>query len=235
MIKGTVIITGSSSGIGKACATFFLSKNYVVIGISRSNDVEHKNFHFIQCDLSQVEELEKLNFKNLIDNTSELILINNAGTLGEIKHFDHLKLSHFEHLNNLNILAPQYLITLLFSSFSSAKIKAIVNISSGAAKRPIASWGAYCASKAALDMYSETLLIEFKEKHIHTKIYSVAPGVVDTNMQNMIRSTSIQDFSEVNNFISLKSDNKLRDPKNVATMLYELITYPLQKEVVQRL
>lgn len=235
MIKGTVIITGSSSGIGKACTTFFLSKNYTVIGISRTNNKVHKNFHFIQCDLSQVEDLEKLNFKNLIDHESEIILINNAGTLGEIKHFDHLKLSHFENLNNLNILAPQYLITLLFSSFSSEKIIAIVNISSGAAKRPIASWGAYCSSKAALDMYSETLLIEFKEKNINTKIYSVAPGVVDTNMQNMIRATSKQDFSEVDNFISLKSDNKLRDPENVATMLYELITFPLQKEVVQRL
>ena len=235
MSDKTYIITGSSAGIGKACAEYYLAQSHHVIGISRSNTLEHPKFSFVSCDLSDSYQLEQIDFREKLDRNSTVILINNAGTIGEIKHFPNLSALHYRELANINILAPQVLITMLFQQIVPSRIETIVNISSGAAKRPIPSWAAYCASKAAIDLYSETLKIEFMELGLSTKIYSVAPGVVDTQMQVIIRSTSPEDFTGVTNFRRMKDEGELRSPREVAVLLDALLQEPEQGEVVCRL
>ena len=235
MNNKTFIITGTSSGIGKATAEFYLAKGFKVLGISRSNTLEHENYRFISCDLSDPYQIEQLDFGEELDKESDIILINNAGTIGEIKHFTKVSVTHFRELSNLNILAPQMLITMLFQQIESRRIDTVINISSGAAQRPIPSWAAYCASKAALDMYSESLKIEMTELGFKTKIYSVAPGVVDTNMQVVIRSSSEEDFTGVTNFRHMKEEGGLRSPEEVAVLLDKLIQEPEQGAVVCRL
>jgi benzil reductase ((S)-benzoin forming) len=153
MNNKTIIITGVSSGIGKACAELYLEKDYNVLGISRSNTIKNKNYRFISCDLSDPYQIEQLDFNEELDKESDIILINNAGTIGEIKHFTNVSASHLRELSNLNILAPQLLITLLFQQIDPKRIESIITISSGAAQRPIPSWAAYCASKAAINMF----------------------------------------------------------------------------------
>jgi benzil reductase ((S)-benzoin forming) len=235
MNNKTIIITGVSSGIGKACAELYLEKDYNVLGISRSNTIKNKNYRFISCDLSDPYQIEQLDFNEELDKESDIILINNAGTIGEIKHFTNVSASHLRELSNLNILAPQLLITLLFQQIDPKRIESIITISSGAAQRPIPSWAAYCASKAAINMYSETLKIELTELGLKTKIYSVAPGVVDTNMQVIIRAASQEDFTSVTNFQRMKDEGALRSPKEVAVLLDQLIQSEEQGEVVCRL
>ena len=235
MNNKTIIITGISSGIGKACAEYYLGKGYKVLGISRRNTIEHENYRFISCDLSDPYQIEQLDFKEELDRESEVILINNAGNIGEIKHFTNVSTNHFRELSNVNILAPQMLITMLFQQIAPKRIETIINISSGAAQRPIPSWAAYCASKAAIDMYSETLRVEMTELGLKTKIYSVAPGVVDTNMQVVIRATSQEDFTSVANFQRMKEEGELRSPEQVALLLDQLIQQKEQGEVVCRL
>jgi benzil reductase ((S)-benzoin forming) len=235
MNNKTIIITGVSSGIGKACGEYYLNKGYKVLGISRRNTLEHENYRFISCDLSDLYQIEQLDFKEELDSESAVVLINNAGTIGEIKHFTKVSANHFKELSNLNILAPQLLITMLFQQIDPKRIETIINISSGAAQRPIPSWAAYCASKAAVDMYSQTLQIEMIELGLKSKIYSVAPGVVDTNMQVTIRATSQEDFTSVSNFQRMKEDGELRSPEEVAALLDQLIQREEQGEVVCRL
>ena len=235
MNNKTIIITGISSGIGKACAEYYLGKGYKVLGISRRNTIEHENYRFISCDLSDPYQIEQLDFKEELDRESEVILINNAGSIGEIKHFTNVTTNHFRELSNVNILAPQMLITMLFQQIAPKRIETIINISSGAAQRPIPSWAAYCASKAAIDMYSEALKVEMTELGLKTKIYSVAPGVVDTNMQVVIRATSQEDFTSVANFQRMKEEGELRSPEQVALLLDQLIQQKEQGEVVCRL
>jgi benzil reductase ((S)-benzoin forming) len=229
-----IIVTGSSRGIGKAIAHYYLEKGEKVIGIARTNTIQHENFTFEACDLSNIESLNELSFLNHIDNSTPVTLINNAGTIGDIQRADQLDLKTYYAVAVVNIVAVQYLSTMVLKNIPAHELKAIVNISSGAGRRAIPSWSAYCASKAAIDLYSETLHAEFQEQERTTKIYSVAPGVVDTKMQVTIRSSDPSNFSAHDTFMQLKNNNELRSPKTVARLLHELLEKE-QGEVITRL
>lgn len=229
-----IIITGTSSGIGKAIATFYLQKGERILGISRRNELEHENFEFLPCDLSNLEELNKLKLSKYIRKDESVMLINNAGVIGEIKRAEKLNLKTYQQVAIVNIVAVQHLCSQLLADLNPDQLKTIVNISSGAGRRPIPSWSAYCASKAAIDLYSETLFEEFKETKRKTKIYSVAPGVVDTEMQSEIRSSNSTDFSAHQNFVELKENKELRSPEKVAELLHEFLLNE-QGDVVNRL
>ena len=99
----------------------------------------------------------------------------------------------------------------------------LVNISSGAANRAIPSWAGYCASKAALNMLTESFYLEEREKGNHPKVYAVSPGVIDTDMQVQIRSSKKSDFSSVDNFIGMKEENQLFTPQEAALRLIQLL------------
>ena len=92
----------------------------------------------------------------------------------------------------------------------------ILNISSGAAQRPVDGWAAYSASKAALDALSRTAQKEQDLRGSGIRIRSLAPGLVDTTMQEQIRTAPEQNFSEAARFASLHEEGKLLQPIEVA-------------------
>jgi benzil reductase ((S)-benzoin forming) len=231
-----IIITGTSSGIGKALANFYLEKGEKVVGISRRSTIKHENYRHIECDLSDIDAVKSIDLSRIIKAQLEpTTLINNAGTIGVIGRTWDLDTDHFLKVGNLNIVAVQSLCAHVIKLAGFEQVEAIVNISSGAGRRPIASWSAYCASKAAVDLFSETLLAELKEVGASTRVYSVAPGVVDTGMQEVIRSSNPEDFSIHQNFVDLKEQDGLRKPEEVATLIYALLNKETQQEVVCRL
>jgi benzil reductase ((S)-benzoin forming) len=218
-----VYVTGVSRGLGKAVAEKFLKEGYLVVGIGRSSNVDHINYSFVACDLSLQSDIDKIQF----DATSEeVILINNAGQIGHIERISDQKQPDFEEVMQVNTLAPMYLSWSCLQQVKGA-IK-IVNISSGAASRAIPGWAAYCASKAALDRFSETIQLEEKEKGRDVKIWSVAPGVIDTAMQEKIRSASVESFSSLDTFLDLKKNDELTNPQVTADKLFRLI---VQEEI----
>lgn len=97
----------------------------------------------------------------------------------------------------------------------------IVLTSSGAATASYSTWGAYCASKAALKSLGETLAVE--EKDIVT--VSVAPGVVDTNMQRDLRDIHISRMDEKDRqkFTSLHESGQLLKPEQPGNIMARLI------------
>lgn len=214
------IITGTSSGIGKALALFYLEKGEKVIGISRNNSIVDDNFTHVMCDLSDKHQLHDI---TLLDYASKedfpIRLINNAGIIGDIKRSHELTLTHYVDMAMVNLVAPQFLCSYVLSSFGFDNVDLIVNISSGAAKRAVPSWGAYCASKAGMDIFAETLNEEIKELGKMTKVFNIAPGVVDTGMQDTIRGSGARNFSSHQNFVDLKENNELRSPEEVAVLL----------------
>ena len=226
------IVTGVSRGLGKAIVEELLEKNEKVIGIGRSYSFNHPNFSFIECDLSDLGAVKKLNFPEL---TEKVTLINNAGIIGDIKRLSDQITSDLNTVLNVNVTAPIY---LLKSIYSKVKVKddfSLVNISSGAANRAIPSWAGYCASKAALNMLTETFYLEELEKGNKPIVYAVAPGVIDTDMQVQIRSSLEKDFSAVENFKELKSNNSLFTPKEAAQKLLLLLDKPFKGVVFQDL
>ncbi len=101
--------------------------------------------------------------------------------------------------------------------------KSIINISSGAGRHPIESWSTYCASKAALDMFSNVLNNEQEITNDGFKVFSVAPGIIDTKMQDEIRTANFNDFNGVNRFKDLKSNNQLSSPQEIAEQIIYII------------
>jgi benzil reductase ((S)-benzoin forming) len=229
----TYIITGVSRGIGKALATHFLSKNHKVVGIGRSHVIQHPNFEFIALDLHDVNAIENLILPRT--ESDEIILINNAGVIGNIERISSMKTDCIAEIMQVNVIAPIQLTRKVSEFCGKEKQFTLVNISSGAGKRPIPSWAGYCASKAAIDLFSETFLLEERELGKNTKVYSVAPGVIDTDMQIQIRNASEKAFSSLENFKSLYSNQQLETPERIALKLEKLLDSNYENHVQVRL
>lgn len=215
-----VFITGVSKGLGEAFAQHFLEQGVEVTGVGRSHRLDHPNFKFMSCDLSDRRQVEEIDFGKISD---EVIFINNAGIIGNIQRISDQKEPDAFQVMMINAIAPMLLCAKIAKSVDLKTPLSVVNISSGAGRRAIPSWAAYCASKAALDRFSETFYLEEKEKGRQIKVLSVAPGVIDTHMQETIRSTNQEDFSSISRFLELKEANELSSPNEVVMRVLDLL------------
>jgi len=182
-------ITGSSQGIGRALCLKLLAEGYRVVGVSRKNDLEDPNFSFVECDLSDISAVSKFRFSALgVHNT---LLVNNAGIIGEIGPIGSQSSEEIELVHKVNTIAPQILMNSFVSATKQASgSKHILNISSGAGKYAIDAWGPYCASKAALDLFSQVLKDELHSRGIKVVfVHSVAPGVADRESRDRCRDS----------------------------------------------
>lgn len=223
------IITGTSSGIGKALADMYLSHGKQVIGIGRKHPIVHPDYRAVTCDLSDLKALGSLDLWPFV--ASDVLLINNAGLLGQVQRLSDQQQPDIAAVLAVNTIAPTLLMNQLARICGDTHQLTVVNISSGAAHRPIPSWSAYCASKAALEMISETFYLEEQEKGRSTKVYAVAPGVVDTNMQTYIRSVDPDDFAASATFHAYKDKEELATPETVALKLNRLLELPYSGKV----
>ncbi len=216
-MQKVALITGTSSGIGKALAKLLLSENYLVFGYSRTNQIENKNFTFTKIDLSNMEEVQKLKFPN-IDVASDFLLVNNAATIGSILPIHKKTNEEILREYNLNIISPTLLSRKFINNYANNKL--LINISSGAANKPIPSWSTYCATKSGLDMLTRVI---HKEKHENLKIFSIHPGVVNTNMQEEIRRSDANFFPIKQQFIDYYNKNELFSVDFVALKIFQII------------
>lgn len=103
----------------------------------------------------------------------------------------------------------------------------LVNLSSGAATRPYEGWAPYGASKAAVDMLTEVVAREEAPSGLHA--YAVAPGLVDTDMQSLIRGTPVEEFPTVERFRQAHRDGAFNSPAWVARFVLEELVDPAGK------
>jgi benzil reductase ((S)-benzoin forming) len=219
-------ITGSSSGLGLSLTKLLLSEGWGVTGISRHQGPEHEAYHHINLDLSAPGAAHTLNFDPGI--AEDVLLINNAGTLGEIGWMGTIADESLERGLTLNLVSPAVLINrFLEQTRQVAGRRNILNISSGAAQNAYDGWGMYCSSKAGLDMLGETAALE---SHLsgdtRTRIFSVAPGILDTPMQALIRASDESGFSHLEKFKTLHREGKLASPDSVARQLMRIVENP---------
>lgn len=221
-----LIITGGSSGIGKAIAQKYASKNFTVISISRSI-AKNADYKQIQADLSNtssaIRAFQKASDLLVLENLTSITLLNNAGSLGEIQTLGNLDSEKIEDIIQLNTTTP-LILSNEFSRFTKHLTckKQIISISSGAAVNAYAGWTLYCTSKAALEMMTKTLATEQNNSRNGIKAIAIKPGVVDTNMQTHIRNTPVSAFKHVQKFKDLKQNNALYSATFVASKIYEI-------------
>lgn len=221
-------ITGSSKGIGRALTAAILRRRNVhVTGLSRSNSFAEPAFSFQEIDLSDIEAVIAFQFPDLSD-AETMHLVNNAGAVGQVGYSGKVNDVSLESVLNINLTAAVILTNKFIAAYASRKIPIVImNISSGAGKNPIDGWAAYCASKAGLDMYSRVVAEELAiggQKHV--RIFSVAPGIVDTGMQDQIRAAEKQNFSRIQQFLEYKTSGQLADPEAVAAKLLSILDLP---------
>jgi benzil reductase ((S)-benzoin forming) len=236
MQKSLLILTGHSKGLGRAILDVYLKKDeFEIIGISRTTlNLESPKLTEVSIDFGDLDILED-ELASLFPQRDykEVILINNAGWIGEIKAVGSLQIKMMRENINVNLLAPMYLTNAFIAAYQgSAFKKSICNISSGAASKPMEGWAKYCSTKAAIAMF--TLVAARENNDSQFRFFSLAPGIVDTQMQHEIRLADGLDFPEIERFKNYKENGELSTPESVAAKISFLLENESEfQEVIQ--
>ncbi len=222
-------ITGTSRGIGKALTETLLTHDHNrIFGMSRSQSISHERYEHIKLDLANEKEVVSFRF-HPPPRAKRLFLINNAGIILPVAPVGRMDANALIRGYRVNLMSPTILINQFVRETKNRRaVRMVVNISSGAARHAIDSWSGYCAGKAGIDMFSKVLQ---SEQPIHNsknpvRIYAIAPGVVDTNMQKNLRTTSKKDFAGKDRFVQMKKTGQLASPDQVAKSLIKIIDTP---------
>jgi benzil reductase ((S)-benzoin forming) len=220
----TVVLTGVNRGLGKAlskelCSELFTKDKNIFISRRRSPDIiSNKYTENLYIDLSK----EDINFEqiNLNLRSDKVIFINNASVIEPISKVLDMSLGNIDISMNVNFKSPLKLAQYLTRETKKIGIDfLIINITTGASARPIQGWLAYCTSKAAIKIALEVLMLE----NSHVKVIHFDPGVMDTDMQASIRSSSKEQMPSVELFKSFKKNSELKSTTDIAKTICNLI------------
>lgn len=216
------IVTGHTRGLGAAIAHELLSRDIGVLGIARNRNADIKKqfpslFQQVELDLGDAAALarwlEHGNLKNFIGRSETVLLINNAGIVQPVGPIQAQDVAIVAQAINLNVAAPMMLSSALAAAGHAARDVRILHISSGAGRNAYPGWSIYCATKAALDHHARSVALDRSPR---LRICSLAPGVIDTDMQAAIRSTPPEHFPLRERFEQLKRENQLVHPRDCA-------------------
>jgi len=203
------IVTGTRRGLGEALAKRITAdKRNELIGISRP-DVD------LADPASIARAFEAIGKRIAATTYEKAVLINNAGVIEPVAPLDRADPGDIEHNLAVNLVAPMLLMRLFLGATEHVKVRRVINISSGAGRRPIFGWSAYCAAKAGLDMATRVVALEAQVRGLAIEAVSLAPGVIDTGMQGTVRSVSAEDFVDVERFRQMKAEGALRPADDV--------------------
>lgn len=211
--KGTIIISGASSGIGLACSRKFLQEGFEVVGLARDftkSGIEQPDFRIFSADYSQPEQLsEKLpGILETIDGPIRAV-INNAG-VGKIGHLEQLSFSDIKTSINTNFLSHAVLTKAVLPRLKTVNSLAdIVFIGSEAALKGSQQGSVYCASKFALRGFAQSLREECASSSVRVSL--INPGAVRTDF-----------FSELHYEPGPESENAI-EPEEVANLVFNIL------------
>ena len=239
MSKHLYIVTGASRGMGEAIARQLLSPDHLLIGISRRTSAVLADaakagsapLEQWEQDLAEpiaaAERLQAWLAAHPTESFASATLINNAGVVprpGPVERASLVELS--------NALRVGLEATLLLSSAflrgtaALGSRRRILNISSGLGRRAMAGSAAYCAAKAGMDNLSRAMALDEAVKDQGASIVSLAPGIIDTDMQTQLRAGDPQGFPDRAVFVSFKEGGQLDSPEQAAAKVLRFLARP---------
>ncbi len=226
----TAVITGASRGLGAGLAGEFARRGMRLGLCARGAPVlpDGPDVVAVELDVRDASAMERFCAGVAARLGAIDLWINNAGVLDPIGPLVEAPQADWARHIEINVLG------VAWGSAAYCRHRrqvgpggTLVNISSGAGRKGYFGWSAYCAGKAAVDRMSECLALE--EEAAGTRVLSVAPGIIETRMQEQIRASSPDDFPEVARFVRMKEDDRFSSPAWVAARLLELVFDPARR------
>jgi NAD(P)-dependent dehydrogenase (short-subunit alcohol dehydrogenase family) len=216
------IVTGASRGLGLGIARELLRRGHRVLTLQRSpnpalvSEVAHRKAMLEQwaVDLTRPAEAAA-RLKAWVQGLprtglASLDLINNAALLVEPGPLAQADPDGVAAAMRVSLEAPLLLTSAFLAASADVTVtRKVLNISSGLGRFAMAGSAVYCATKAGMDHFSRAVALEEAERPHGAKIVSLAPGVIDTDMQVQLRSADPARFSSQGRFAGLKSQGQL--------------------------
>ncbi len=238
------ILTGASRGMGLAMARQLLSPEQLLLCMARSaNDALAHEAMAAGCHLEQwsqdladtAEATERL--ARWLDSLhppelASATLINNAGMIPTISPLGHCPPLELSQALRVGLEAPMALTgtflraTERWGQHGWRGPRKVLNISSGLGRRAMASQAPYCAAKAGLDHFSRCVALEEAAHPNGARVVSLAPGVIDTDMQTQLRAGVASAFPDLQRFVALKTQGQLATPEAAARQVLAYLNRP---------
>lgn len=229
MTSTLTILTGASRGMGLAIAEQLLASGHQLLTISRqANDALQAQADARGARLTQWQrdladpgpvaaELGRWLAARDPAGIARARLINNAGVISRIGPVDASDDADLSRALRVGLEAPLLLgAAFLRATADWPAARRILNISSGLGRRAMAGSAAYCAAKAGLDNLSRAMALDEAARPRGARIVSLAPGVIDTDMQVQLRGADPGGFPDQANFIALKTQGRLASATDAA-------------------
>ena len=229
MTKHLYILTGASRGMGAAIAEQLLVPGHRLLGISRRSNAaltQRALEAAADCDQWEADLAEPASVAARLqawlaaldaNSFASAALINNAAALTRIGPIDSVDRADLAMAMRVGLEAPVLLTAAFLRATEGwAAQRRVLNISSGLGRRAMAGQASYCAVKAGLDHFSRALALDEAQRPNGARVVSLAPGVIDTDMQAQLRSADAAGFPELANFQALKDKGQLTSPADAA-------------------
>ena len=205
-LKGKVaLVTGASRGLGEGAARALAAAGTLVMLAARdgglvetvARDIASKGgrAEAVACDVSDYPAVERL----VADTAARLgridILVNNAGVIEPIAEIAASDPAAWARNISVNLVGAYHVVRAVLPGMLASGGGSIVNVSSGAAYRPLEGWSAYCSGKAGLAMLTRAIELETAGKQI--RVFGFSPGTIDTDMQVRIRASGMNMISRI--------------------------------------
>jgi NAD(P)-dependent dehydrogenase (short-subunit alcohol dehydrogenase family) len=193
----TVLITGCSSGIGRAAALAFLEEDWCVYATARNPaDIEtlgERGCRIATLDVTDDDDVERV-VDRIVDEEGHIsCLVNNAG-FGQMGPIEDVPTEQVHRQFDVNVYGPHRLIRAVLPHMRAQEDGTIVNVSSAAGRLSFPGGGVYAGSKFALEAMSDALRNEVDEYGVDVAI--VEPGPVETNFTDRVKQEVHGDGAE---------------------------------------
>jgi NAD(P)-dependent dehydrogenase (short-subunit alcohol dehydrogenase family) len=233
------ILTGASRGMGLAIAQQLLAAGHTVLTLARrvNSDLGQKaaasgaQLTQWSTDLADgaaaAAHLRGWLGDLAPDRYASATLINNAGAIPAIVPLRDSRSADLASALRVGLEAPMLLTAAFLDATRGWQAqRKVLNISSGLGRKAMASQAAYCAAKAGMDHFTRCLALDEAHATHGAKVCSLAPGVIDTDMQVQLRGADAAAFPDRGNFEQLQRGGQLTSPEEAARRVLAYLARP---------